>query len=112
MHGLHAVDASGLRITPSSAASAGPPASSGGGALGDRLGRRRVFLTGVALFALASMGCGASPTGQVLIVMRGVQGVGAALLVPGSLALISAAYEDKVERGAAIGTWSAFSAIT
>ncbi len=83
-----------------------------GGALGDRLGRRRVFLAGVALFALASIGCGASPTGEVLIVMRGVQGVGAALLVPGSLALISAAYDNKEERGAAIGTWSAFSAIT
>jgi EmrB/QacA subfamily drug resistance transporter len=83
-----------------------------GGALGDRLGRKRVFLAGVVLFALASIGCGAAPTANILIVMRGIQGIGAALLVPGSLALITAAYQEKSARGAAIGTWSAFSAIT
>src|SRR5450432_695208 len=82
-----------------------------GGALGDRLGRRRVFSAGVLLFALESVGCGAAPGVGVLIVARAVQGVGAALLVPGSLALISAAYSEET-RGAAIGTWSAWSAIT
>jgi EmrB/QacA subfamily drug resistance transporter len=82
-----------------------------GGALGDRLGRRRVFSTGVVIFALASAACGAAPRIQLLIAARAVQGVGAALLVPGSLALISAAYPEKT-RGAAIGSWSAWSAIT
>lgn len=83
-----------------------------GGALGDRLGRKRVFLAGVVLFAFASAACGAAPNAGALIVARAVQGVGAALLVPGSLALISAAYPEKEARGRAIGTWSAFSAIT
>lgn len=82
-----------------------------GGALGDRLGRRRVFLAGVVLFAAASAGCGLAPTIGLLVLARGAQGVGAALLVPGSLALISAAYPEET-RGAAIGTWSATSAIT
>jgi EmrB/QacA subfamily drug resistance transporter len=82
-----------------------------GGALGDRLGRKRVHLAGVTLFALASAVCGLAPDAIVLVAARAVQGVGAALLVPGSLSLISAAYDDKT-RGAAIGTWSAFSAIT
>src|SRR6185295_7989111 len=59
----------------------------------------------------ASAGCGAAPDATILILARGVQGIGAALLVPGSLALISAAYSEK-ERGRAIGTWSATSAIT
>ncbi|HEY8089803.1 MAG TPA: MFS transporter, partial [Polyangiaceae bacterium] len=82
-----------------------------GGALGDRLGRRRVFTAGTIVFAGASVACGLSPGAVPLILARGVQGVGAALLVPGSLALISAAYPEK-ERGAAIGTWSAWSAMT
>jgi EmrB/QacA subfamily drug resistance transporter len=82
-----------------------------GGALGDRLGRRRVFCAGVMLFAVASVACGLAPSAVPLVVARAVQGVGAALLVPGSLSLISAAYGE-AERGAAIGTWSAFSAIT
>jgi EmrB/QacA subfamily drug resistance transporter len=75
------------------------------------MGRKRVYLAGVTLFALASAVCGLAPTALVLIGARAVQGVGAALLVPGSLSLISAAYAEK-SRGAAIGTWSAFSAIT
>jgi EmrB/QacA subfamily drug resistance transporter len=83
-----------------------------GGALGDRFGRKRVFLAGVILFAIASVGCGLAPNGQILVGVRAVQGIGAALLVPGSLALISAAFEDKEARGAAIGTWSAASAMT
>ncbi len=82
-----------------------------GGALGDRFGRRRVFTLGVALFVVASLACAWSNSIGLLIVSRAVQGIGAALLVPGSLALISAAYPQS-ERGAAIGTWSAFSAIT
>ena len=82
-----------------------------GGALGDRLGRRRTFLAGAALFAAASAACGAAPGASLLIAARAVQGVGAALLVPGSLSLITAAYADDKERGAAIGTWSAASAI-
>ncbi len=82
-----------------------------GGAMGDRFGRRRIFMLGVIVFTLASVGCALSPNITTLIIMRGVQGLGAALLVPGSLALISAAYPQD-ERGAAIGTWSAFSGIT
>ncbi len=81
-----------------------------GGALGDRFGRRRVFMVGVALFTVASGMCSLSGTVGTLIASRAVQGVGAALLVPGSLALISAAY-PRSERGRAIGTWSAFSGI-
>ncbi len=81
-----------------------------GGSLGDRLGRRLVFSAGVLLFALASAGCGLAPNITQLIVARGVQGVGAALLVPGSLALISANFR-KERRGQAIGTWSGFTAI-
>jgi EmrB/QacA subfamily drug resistance transporter len=83
-----------------------------GGALGDRLGRKRVFLAGVALFACASVACGLSSGATPLVVARAVQGIGAALLVPGSLALISAAHTDERTRGTAIGTWSSASAIT
>jgi EmrB/QacA subfamily drug resistance transporter len=82
-----------------------------GGALGDRFGRKRIFVSGVIFFAVASAACGAAPDATLLIVARAVQGVGAALLIPGSLALISAAYPEN-ERGKAIGTWSAASAIT
>ncbi|HLK38967.1 MAG TPA: MFS transporter [Polyangiaceae bacterium] len=82
-----------------------------GGALGDRYGRKRVFLLGVALFAISSAACGLAPDAATLIVARAAQGTGAALLVPGSLALITGAY-DEDGRGKAIGTWSAFSAIT
>src|ERR1700719_4017665 len=82
-----------------------------GGSLGDRYGRRRIFVGGVAIFAAASAGCGfASGIGQ-LIAARAVQGIGAALLVPGSLAIISNSFPEE-ERGRAIGTWSGFSAIT
>ena len=82
-----------------------------GGSLGDQFGRRRVFIIGVALFGAASIACAASRDVQQLIAARAVQGIGAALLVPGSLALISAAFPER-ERGRAIGTWSGFSGIT
>jgi EmrB/QacA subfamily drug resistance transporter len=82
-----------------------------GGALGDVFGRRRMFVLGTMLFALASIGCAFSTNAVQLIAARCVQGVGAALLVPESLALISAQFEPK-ERAKAIGTWSAFSAIS
>ena len=82
-----------------------------GGWLGDRFGRRRVFCSGVALFALASIGCGLAHSVSQLIVARAIQGVAGALLVPGSLAIISASF-DESRRGQAIGTWSGFTAIT
>jgi EmrB/QacA subfamily drug resistance transporter len=82
-----------------------------GGSLGDRYGRRRIFVDGVVLFSAASAWCGLAPGIGTLIVARGIQGVGAALLIPGSLALISANFEEK-ERGRAIGTWSGFTSIT
>jgi EmrB/QacA subfamily drug resistance transporter len=81
-----------------------------GGALGDRYGRSRVFRAGVVVFALASAACGLAPDALFVVGARALQGAGAAMLVPGSLALISAAYPTR-DRGAAIGTWSAFSAI-
>jgi EmrB/QacA subfamily drug resistance transporter len=81
-----------------------------GGAAADQLGRRRIFMTGVGIFAAASIGCGLAGNVQALIGARVVQGVGAALLVPCSLALIGAAFDEK-ERGAAIGIWSGASAI-
>src|ERR1700694_4132031 len=82
-----------------------------GGALGDRFGRKLIYAIGVALFALASIWCGFAPSIQQLIVARCVQGIGAALLVPGSLAIISASFREE-ERGKAIGIWSGFTAIT
>lgn len=81
-----------------------------GGSLGDHLGRRRIFSIGVLLFALASIWCGLAPSITQLIIARGAQGVAAALLVPESLALISANF-GKNRRGQAIGTWSGFTAI-
>jgi EmrB/QacA subfamily drug resistance transporter len=82
-----------------------------GGSLGDLYGRRKIFLWGVLLFAFGSSWCGVAGSITSMIVARGVQGIGAALLVPGSLAIISASYSD-AERGRAIGTWSGFTAIT
>ncbi len=82
-----------------------------GGSAGDRFGRRFVFCAGTALFALASVWCGLAPDVSQLIIARAVQGVGGALLVPGSLAIISASFNEE-RRGQAIGTWSGFTAIT
>ena len=82
-----------------------------GGSLGDLMGRRKVFMTGIAIFAGASAGCGIAPDIHWLIIARSIQGVGAALLVPASLAIISTSFDEK-SRGSAIGTWSGFTAIT
>ena len=82
-----------------------------GGSLGDIYGRRKIFVAGVVLFSAASIWCGLAPNIQQLIIARGLQGIGGALLVPGSLALISANFPEE-ERGRAIGTWSGFTSIT
>jgi EmrB/QacA subfamily drug resistance transporter len=82
-----------------------------GGAAGDRFGRRRVFAIGVAVFTIASVTCGLSGGVGALIAGRSLQGVGGALLVPGSLAVLSASF-DPERRGRAIGMWSGFTAIT
>jgi len=82
-----------------------------GGSLGDLFGRRRMFLAGVGIFTIASMACGFASNIQELILARSVQGVGAAFLVPGSLAIIGASFDEST-RGQAIGTWSGFTAIT
>jgi len=82
-----------------------------GGSLGDRFGRRRIFAYGVVLFALASAWCGLAPNVNQLILARAAQGLGGALLTPGSLAIISASFSEQ-QRGQAIGTWSGFTGIT
>lgn len=82
-----------------------------GGGLGDRFGRRRIFATGIGIFALASLLCALAPTAEFLIFGRALQGVGAALLVPQSLAIIAASFPKEV-RGRAIGIWAGASAIT
>lgn len=82
-----------------------------GGSLGDRLGRRRVYSAGIVIFTAASLVCGAAPNVGILLAARCIQGIGAACLVPGSLAIISASFEPD-RRGKAIGTWAGFSSIT
>ncbi len=82
-----------------------------GGSLGDRLGRRKVYVVGVGWFAVASVMCAAAPTIEVLVAARGLQGVGAALLTPGSLAIISASFVAE-DRGKAIGVWSGLAGVT
>jgi MFS transporter, DHA2 family, methylenomycin A resistance protein len=77
------------------------------GALGDRIGAKRVFLTGFAIFTSASLACALSPSPMVLIAARAVQGLGAAVLVPNSLALLNHAYHDGKQRGRAVGIWAA-----
>ncbi|QGK70410.1 DHA2 family efflux MFS transporter permease subunit [Allosaccharopolyspora coralli] len=81
-----------------------------GGAIGDRYGRRRVFQLGLVLFTLASLACGLAPSGPALIVARLAQGMGGALLVPGSLALINATVRTD-DRGRAVGTWAALTGV-
>ncbi len=82
-----------------------------GGAAGDRYGRRRIFTLGITLFAATSIVCGLAPNVSTLIAARALQGVGGALMVPESLAIISATFRES-ERGRAIGTWAGFSALT
>jgi EmrB/QacA subfamily drug resistance transporter len=82
-----------------------------GGSLGDRFGRKKIYAIGVAVFAVASVWCGLAPNINQLILARAAQGVGGALLVPGSLAIISATFSEK-DRGKAIGTWSGATAMT
>lgn len=81
-----------------------------GGALGDRYGRRRIFTIGVAWFAAASALCGFAPTAGVLVVARVVQGIGAALLAPGSLAILQTSFQPS-DRARAIGAWSGLSGV-
>ncbi|MDQ6930506.1 MAG: MFS transporter [Candidatus Eremiobacteraeota bacterium] len=80
------------------------------GALADRYGRKRIFLLGVVIFALGSLGCGLAPSIDALLWARVIQGIGGTMLAPASLALIGAYFEGEA-RGKAVGTWSAFSAI-
>jgi EmrB/QacA subfamily drug resistance transporter len=82
-----------------------------GGVLGDRYGRRRVFLLGLVAFTVASLACGLAPTGPILVGARLVQGVGGALLVPGSLALIDASIRSE-DRGAAVGLWAGLTGVS
>jgi DHA2 family methylenomycin A resistance protein-like MFS transporter len=77
------------------------------GALGDRIGAKRVFMAGFAIFTAASVACAAAPDATLLIVARSVQGLGAAILVPNSLALLRHAYPDETQRGRAVGIWAA-----
>src|SRR5580692_7701277 len=82
-----------------------------GGSLGDRFGRRRFFLLGLLVFASASMLCALAPTFAWLLAGRGAQGIGAALLMPNSLAILGGAFSGE-ERGRAIGTWAAVGAMS
>lgn len=82
-----------------------------GGALSDQFGRRRIFASGIVIFTLASMVCGLSPNIVLLILARAFQGIGGALLVPGSLAIIGASFSQD-QRGRAVGAWSAFTSVT
>jgi len=82
-----------------------------GGSLGDLFGRKRVYMIGIAIFTLTSIICGLAPSTSVLIAARGAQGIGGAMMIPGSLAIISAYFSDE-QRGQAIGTWSAFTTLT
>ncbi len=82
-----------------------------GGGLADRIGRRRVFVIGVAVFTAASVACALSPNAAALIVARALQGIGAALLTPASLAILGSVFDDR-ERGQAIGAWAGFGALT
>ena len=83
-----------------------------GGAMGDLYGRKRLFLIGTVLFAATSIWCALAQSIEMLIAARAAQGIAAALLTPASLAIISATFTDRTERGRAIGTWSGFTAIT
>jgi MFS family permease len=81
-----------------------------GGSLGDRLGRRRVFMIGIVWFSIASLLCGLAQDGTSLILARALQGVGGALLTPGSLAIIQTTFVPE-DRARAVGAWSGLSGI-
>jgi EmrB/QacA subfamily drug resistance transporter len=81
-----------------------------GGTLGDRLGRKKIFMIGIFIFIVGSAACGFSSSSTILIVFRVIQGIGGALMIPGSLSLISSSIDEK-ERGKAIGTWSALTTL-
>ncbi len=81
-----------------------------GGSLGDRLGRKKIFMTGILIFIIGSAACGFAPTVNYLIGFRLAQGIGGALMIPGSLSLLSSSIDEK-ERGKAIGTWSAITTV-
>jgi EmrB/QacA subfamily drug resistance transporter len=81
-----------------------------GGTLGDRLGRKKIFMTGIFIFILGSTACGLAGSATMLIIFRMIQGVGGALMIPGSLSLISSGINEN-ERGKAIGTWSAITTL-
>jgi len=81
-----------------------------GGAMGDKLGRRKIFMAGISIFIIGSAACGFSTSVTLLVIFRLLQGIGGALMIPGSLSLISSSIDEK-ERGKAIGTWSAFTTV-
>ncbi|GAA1147201.1 MFS transporter [Kribbella jejuensis] len=81
------------------------------GALGDRIGHRRVLLTGLGVFGAASLACGTAPSIELLVAARAVQGIGAALLLPGTLAVITDLYVDSAARARAVGIWSGAGAL-
>ena len=81
-----------------------------GGSLGDRLGRKKVFMTGILIFILGSAACGLAPDVVYLIAFRMIQGIGGALMIPGSLSLLSSSINEN-QKGKAIGTWSAFTTV-
>jgi MFS family permease len=81
-----------------------------GGSMGDKLGRKKVFMIGIFVFIIGSAACGFAPDVHFLIVFRILQGIGGAFMIPGSLSIISSSINDK-ERGKAIGTWSAFTTV-
>ncbi|GAB3917551.1 MFS transporter [Mucilaginibacter boryungensis] len=81
-----------------------------GGAMGDKLGRKKVFMAGISVFILGSAACGIASSVLLLVIFRIIQGIGGALMIPGSLSLISSSIDPK-ERGKAIGTWSAFTTV-
>ena len=81
-----------------------------GGSIGDRLGRKKIFMAGIFIFIVGSAACGFTPTVELLILFRIIQGIGGSLMIPGSLSLISSSIHEQ-ERGKAIGTWSAFTTV-
>src|SRR5258708_16425331 len=81
-----------------------------GGSIGDRLGRKKIFMAGIFIFIAGSAACGFASTVSLLIAFRIIQGIGGALMIPGSLSLISSSINEK-ERGKAIGTWSAITTV-